>query len=170
MVTGWPLLLSRGAAPIAQTKGCTILRATRTQTVSSTYPGRASSDFSSGATRDVSNRGVLRIPEVRRRTQSEEGRSSWPGSGRVPRPLHSRGAALRDRAACGGAGQHGNSVRFREGRAGRRHSRRDGDAHQRYAGHEVGARRDQRDRRLRISRTFLPTPTPSRSRCRRSRR
>ena len=59
--------------------------------------------------------------------------------------------------------------RHREGCAGRRHSRRHGDAHQcKTRGTTFVPVGHQRRRRLRHSRTSPPTPTPCRSRCPRS--
>ena len=47
-------------------------------------------------------------------------------------------------------GEHRHRARHRQGRAGRRHSRRDGHADQRGARHPVRAGRDQRERRFRV--------------------
>ena len=68
------------------------------------------------------------------------------------------------------ADHHRHRGRHREGRPGGRHPRRDGRAHQRNEGHQVGARRHQRDRRLRVPERHARTPTPSKSRWRGSRR
>ena len=48
------------------------------------------------------------------------------------------------------ADQHRHGARHRQGRAGRRHSRRDRHADQRSARHALRAGRDQRERRLRV--------------------